>query len=132
MLIYYNILRAQNVRIQSVNVSLDLYKNLYRNMIRKEGGLWCLTPLSTIFQLYRGGLCYCWRKPEFPKKTTDMSQVTDKLDHIFGLTIHNSVKSYFYFYFFLDSEGTVFHLYDLVWVAIKLPTIQYYCEHTHF
>ena len=39
-------------------------------------GLWCLTSLPTIFQLYHGSQFYCRRKPEYPEKTTALSQVT--------------------------------------------------------
>jgi len=43
---------------------------------------WFIVFNTTLFQLYRGSEFYWWRKPEYPKKTTDLPQVTDKLYHI--------------------------------------------------
>ena len=45
-------------------------------------GLWCLTPLSTtIFQLYRAWRLVLLVEEKYPGKTTDLSKVTDKLNH---------------------------------------------------
>jgi hypothetical protein len=51
-------------------------------MTEQENGLWYLTPLSTIFQLYRGGQLYWCKKQEYPEKTTDPSHVINKLYHL--------------------------------------------------
>jgi len=40
-------------------------------------GLWCLTPLATIFELYRDCQCYWWRKPQYPEKIPDLPKVID-------------------------------------------------------
>jgi hypothetical protein len=40
------------------------------------------SPSQQIIKVYRDGRFYWWGKPEYPEKTVEMSQVTDKFYHI--------------------------------------------------
>ena len=51
-------------------------------------GLWCLTPLSAIFQSKSWLSVLLVEETGVPEKTTNLSQVTDKLYHIMLYWVH--------------------------------------------
>ena len=55
-------------------------------------GLWRLTPLSKIFQLYRGGEFYWWRKPQYMDIPIGLSRISDKLYHIMLYRVYLAIS----------------------------------------
>ena len=53
--------------------------------------LLCLTPFPIIFQLYHGDQFSRWKKAEYPEKTIEVLQITDKFYHIVLYEVHTAM-----------------------------------------
>ena len=88
--------------------------------------LLCLTPLSAIFQLYRGDQFQWWRKAEYPERSTDHVQATGKLYYLHCgssasfCNLPSWCEPTFSFDFLLQSGGAVVAV-IVCWLDLQLP-----------
>jgi hypothetical protein len=88
----------------SFTIKISYLHDLKIMHTKKVWSIICLTPLSKIFQLL-----LLWRELEYPEKSTDLSQVTDKLYHIMFYRVHlamNGVQTHVH---------NIKHLWVIMW-----------------
>ena len=82
-------------------------------------GIWC----SVIVQLYRGDRLYWRMKPEYPKRTTYLTQITDTFYHIMLHRVHLTklrtisilISLYIVFKIIFSSHGVQFIYLFIYW-----------------
>ena len=78
-----------------LNKNIKLYKNdrgTGQRFLSVTGLFGWLMVFNATFN--RGEQIYWWRKPEYPEKTIDLSQVTDKLYHIMLYRVHLEMNGF--------------------------------------
>jgi hypothetical protein len=81
----------ENLKFNVLKIT-SLFLIKYITIVDYNRELWCLMPLSTISQLYRGCQFYWLRKLESMEKTTDLSLVTDKFYYIMFNRVYLSMS----------------------------------------
>jgi len=74
-----------------------LAQNSINKQLQLSGLVWFMVFNESFnnISVYRAcGQFYWWRKPEYPEKTTDLSQVTEKLYHIMLYRVHLTLAGF--------------------------------------
>ena len=83
--------------------------------------LWCLTPLSAIFELYRSGQFYWWRKMEYLEKTTYLPQFSFLKSNMWFHVFNMMFKILWNYN--LKSSDIIFNLFKVVSISISRSTL---------